>query len=110
MHLERDLWLLLHAVSPKEADGWIADKLDALDDPEFQAIYLAYDAAFDLPPDDPGLPALAERARRWYTARYQADRIRRRRRPGHHPARRRLGRCVISGVDPTRRTRSIRRR
>ncbi|WP_327003650.1 MerR family transcriptional regulator [Dactylosporangium sp. NBC_01737] len=72
VHLERDLWLLLHAVSPKDADGWIADKLDALDDPEFQAIYLAYDAAFDLPPDDPGLPALAARARRWYTMRYQA--------------------------------------
>jgi DNA-binding transcriptional MerR regulator len=72
VHLERDLWLLLHAVSPKDADGWIADKLDALDDPEFQAIYLAYDAAFDLPPDDPGLPALAARARRWYATRYQA--------------------------------------
>jgi len=72
VHLERDIWLLLHAVSPKEADGWIADKLDALDDPEFQAIYLAYDAAFDLPPDDPRLPALAERARRWHTARYPA--------------------------------------
>jgi hypothetical protein len=72
VHLERDLWLLLHAVSPKDADGWIADKLDALEDPEFQAIYLAYDAAFDLPPDDPGLPALAERAARWYAARYRA--------------------------------------
>jgi DNA-binding transcriptional MerR regulator len=71
VHLERDLWLLLHAVSPEEADGWIADKLDALDDPEFQAIYLAYDAAFDLPPDDPRLPALAARAARWHAARYR---------------------------------------
>ncbi|MEV0128764.1 MerR family transcriptional regulator [Dactylosporangium sp. NPDC050688] len=69
VQLERDLWLLLHAVSPGPADGWIADKLAALEDPEFQAIYLAYDAAFDLPPDDPRLPALADRVRRWYAAR-----------------------------------------
>ncbi|UWZ59589.1 MerR family transcriptional regulator [Dactylosporangium aurantiacum] len=69
VRLERDLWVLLHAVSPGSADGWVTDKLDALDDPEFQAIYLAYDAAFDLPPDDPGLPALAARARRWYATR-----------------------------------------
>ncbi|WP_344509740.1 MerR family transcriptional regulator [Dactylosporangium maewongense] len=68
--LERDIWVLLHAVSPRQADGWITDKLDALDDPEFQAIYLAYDAAFDAPPDDPSLPALAARARRWHAERY----------------------------------------
>lgn len=69
VQLERDLWLLLHAATPGSADGWIADKLEALDDPAFQAIYLAYDAAFDLPPDDPALPALAERTRRWFATR-----------------------------------------
>jgi DNA-binding transcriptional MerR regulator len=71
-HLERDLWILLHAVSPEEANGWIADKLRALDDPEFRALYLAYDAAFDWSPDDPRLPALADQARRWFTGQDQA--------------------------------------
>jgi hypothetical protein len=43
----------------------IADKPTAFHDPEFTAIYLEYDAAFDWPPDDPRLPALAERTQRW---------------------------------------------
>ena len=44
---------------------WIADKRKALGDPEFRAIYLAYDAAFDWSPDDTRLNELAERAQRW---------------------------------------------
>jgi DNA-binding transcriptional MerR regulator len=65
---ERDLWILLQAVSPKEAASWIADKRDALGDPEFRAIYLAYDAAFDWSPDDPRLETMADRAQRWITS------------------------------------------
>jgi hypothetical protein len=53
------------AASPKEADGWITDKLEALDDPQFCALYLAYDAAFDWSPVHPRLPAVADRTRRW---------------------------------------------
>lgn len=65
VQMERDIWILLQSVSPDEAAIWIADKRDAIADPEFGAIYLAYDAAFDWSPDDPRLDALAERAERW---------------------------------------------
>ncbi|MBY8858511.1 hypothetical protein K7711_18675 [Nocardia sp. CA2R105] len=47
---------------------WIADKLDAIDDPQFRAIYLDYDAAFEWPSDDPRLVDLAARSRRWLAA------------------------------------------
>jgi DNA-binding transcriptional MerR regulator len=69
IHQERDMWILLHAVSPDEADNLITSKLTALDDPEFCALYREYDAAFDWSPDDPRLPALAERAQRWLARR-----------------------------------------
>ncbi|WP_433712915.1 MerR family transcriptional regulator [Nocardia sp. CA-084685] len=69
VRMERDLWILLQSVAPKQAAGWIADKLDAIDDTEFAAIYLDYDAAFDWSPDDPRLASLADRTRRWLTGR-----------------------------------------
>jgi DNA-binding transcriptional MerR regulator len=67
--LERDLWILLQAVAPSHAAAWIADKLTAIGDPEFRALYLDHDAAFDWSPDDPRLPAIAERTLRWYAGR-----------------------------------------
>ncbi len=69
IRMERDIWILLQSVAPEQASDWIADKLDAIDDPHFQAIYRDYDKAFDWPPDDPRLPALAGRTRQWLTAR-----------------------------------------
>ena len=63
--LERDLWILIQSASPRQAAFWIADKRDAMDDPEFRAIYLDYDAAFDWSPDDPRLPDVADRTQRW---------------------------------------------
>lgn len=69
VRLERDLWILLQAVAPGQAAAWTADKLAALDDPEFRALYLDHDAAFDWSPADPRLRALAERTRRWYAGR-----------------------------------------
>ena len=63
--MERDGWILMHSASPDQASAWIADKLAAIDDPAFTAIYLEYDAAFDWQPNDPRLPALAERTHRW---------------------------------------------
>jgi DNA-binding transcriptional MerR regulator len=65
VQLERDGWILMQSASPKDAAIWIADKRDAIDDPEFRALYLEYDAAFDWSPDDPRLVALADRAERW---------------------------------------------
>ena len=70
VQMERDLWILAQAVSPKEAAVWIADKRDAIGDPEFRAIYLEYDAAFDWSPDDPRLYALVDRSQRWLANRH----------------------------------------
>jgi DNA-binding transcriptional MerR regulator len=69
IRMERDGWILLRSVAPRLAAGWIADKQEAIASPEFQAIYLEYDAAFDLPPTDSRLRALAERMVRWMTDR-----------------------------------------
>jgi DNA-binding transcriptional MerR regulator len=68
VQLERDGWILLQSVSPKDAAIWFADKRDAFSDPEFRAIYLEYDAAFEWSPDDPRLYALADRSGRWLAA------------------------------------------
>jgi DNA-binding transcriptional MerR regulator len=70
VQMERDGWILLQAVSPKEAAIWIADKRDAINDPEFCALYLESDAAFGWSPDDPRLDALADRAQRWLAKRH----------------------------------------
>jgi DNA-binding transcriptional MerR regulator len=69
VQMERDGWILLESASPKAAAVWFADKLVAIDDPEFVAIYLEYDAAFDWPADDPRLEALADRSARWFARR-----------------------------------------
>src|SRR5438105_8605859 len=58
VQMERDGWILMQSVSPKQAGVWIAEKLDAIGDPEFGAIYLDYDVAFDWSPDDPRLAEL----------------------------------------------------
>lgn len=65
VQMEREIWILMQAVSPKEAARWIAGKLELIGDPEFCAIYLEYDAAFDWAVDDPRLYTLAERIQRW---------------------------------------------
>jgi DNA-binding transcriptional MerR regulator len=69
IRMERDIWILMRSVAPEQASAWATDKLDAIDDPRFQAIYLDYDAAFDWSPDDPRLADLADRTRRWLTGR-----------------------------------------
>jgi len=72
VQMERDGWILLQSASPKAAAVWFADKLDAIGDPEFAAIYVEYDAAFDWTPDDPRLEAVAARAGRWFAGRRAA--------------------------------------
>ena len=69
VQMERDGWILLQSASPKAAAVWFADKLEAMDDPEFVAIYLDYDRAFDWPADDPRLDGLADRSARWFAGR-----------------------------------------
>lgn len=48
----------------------LADKREAMGDPEFRALYLEYDSAFDWSPDDPRLESLADRTRRWLANRH----------------------------------------
>ena len=74
---ERDGWILLQSASPKAAAIWFADKVAALEDPEFVAIYLEYDAAFDWSADDPRLDALADRSARWFVRHGSANSTRR---------------------------------
>jgi len=69
LQMERDIWILLQSVSPKEAGVWIAEKREAISDPEFRSIYVEYDRAFDWSPDDPRLYELAERTERWLVKR-----------------------------------------
>jgi DNA-binding transcriptional MerR regulator len=70
IQMERDGWILMQSASPRNAAIWIADKRDALNDPEFRAIYLEYDAAFGWSPDDRRLHALAVRTERWFANRH----------------------------------------
>jgi DNA-binding transcriptional MerR regulator len=65
VQMERDIWILMQAVSPRQAAIWIAEKLDAINDPEFRSLCLEYEAAFDWSPDDPRLAQLADRTARW---------------------------------------------
>ncbi len=60
MHIERDAWILLAARFPGQAQEWARDKLAALADPEFQAIYLAYYEATGWDPADPRLDEVAK--------------------------------------------------
>ena len=71
VQMERDAWILMQSVSPQRAAKWIADKHEAISDPEFQALYLEYDAAFVWSPDDRRLDALADRTRRWIASRHE---------------------------------------
>ena len=73
IQLERNGWILLQSVSPKQAGVWIADKRDSISDPEFRAIYLEYDQAFDWSPDDPRLEEIADRSARWLLNRRTFD-------------------------------------
>ncbi|MEU1387896.1 MULTISPECIES: MerR family transcriptional regulator [unclassified Nonomuraea] len=66
IRLERDGWILLQTTSPEHAAVWISEKRELMNDPEFRALCLEHDAAYDWSPDDPRLPALADRTRTWF--------------------------------------------
>jgi DNA-binding transcriptional MerR regulator len=81
IHLERDGWILMQTASPEDASQWIAEKRELITDPEFRALYLEHDAAYDWSPNDPRLPALADRTRNWFTNHYSRSQTR----PVHNP-------------------------
>ncbi len=76
VQMERDTLILLQIATPKEAAILISDKRDALADPEFSALYIEYDKAFDWPPDDPRLYALADRSQSWLANRQGRSEVR----------------------------------
>jgi DNA-binding transcriptional MerR regulator len=82
IQLERDGWILMQTASPEDASVWIAEKRELITDPEFQALYHEHDAAFDWSPNDPRLPALADRTRNWFAAHPSRSEAR----PVHNPA------------------------
>jgi DNA-binding transcriptional MerR regulator len=57
--LERNGWILLVAGSPRLAAELLTQKSTDLQNPEFRAIYLAYDQSFDWDPTDPRLDEIA---------------------------------------------------
>src|SRR5450631_2051395 len=59
LRLERDGWILLVAGSPRLATELLRAKSADLQNPEFRAVYLAYDQSFDWDPTDPRLEELA---------------------------------------------------
>jgi DNA-binding transcriptional MerR regulator len=59
VRLERNGWILLVAGSPRLATELLKQKVADLQNPEFRAIYLAYDQSFDWDPTDPRLEELA---------------------------------------------------
>jgi DNA-binding transcriptional MerR regulator len=59
--VERDIWIMLVALSPESVPGWAAAKSAAFDDQVFRDLYLDCDRALDWSAHDPRLPALAAR-------------------------------------------------
>ncbi|WP_188196054.1 MerR family transcriptional regulator [Nonomuraea sp. SYSU D8015] len=94
IHLERDGWIIMQTASPEDACLWIAEKRELMTDPEFRALCLEYDAAYDWSPDDPRLPVLADRTRNWF-ANHQG---RSETRPVHNPAIARLAEQSLPGA------------
>ncbi|WP_214416162.1 MerR family transcriptional regulator [Sphaerisporangium fuscum] len=73
IRVERDVWIIVAALSPESIPEFVAAKNAALDDPEFLRIYRALDEAIDWDPGDPRLPALAADVAAWDPGRSQGD-------------------------------------
>lgn len=59
--LQADLWLLVFVSDPTTASQLLRDQSAALADPALRQIFLDYDRARDLDPDDPRVGELADR-------------------------------------------------
>ncbi|MGZ4568612.1 MAG: MerR family transcriptional regulator [Blastococcus sp.] len=58
--MEREGWIVVAARSPDRAAEWATAKQRQIDDAGFRRVYLAFDQAFDLEPDDPRLLQVAD--------------------------------------------------
>ena len=68
--LESDLWILVFATHPEIAPELFRDQAQALTDPSLRQLYLDYDRAHDLDPEDPFITELARRIVEATTQRY----------------------------------------
>ncbi|MGI5170805.1 MerR family transcriptional regulator [Spirillospora sp. CA-253888] len=59
--LQRDLWILVFATHPDQAGALFHDQAEILADPALRRLFLDYDDAHDLDPDDPRIDDLARR-------------------------------------------------
>ncbi|MBB5081758.1 MerR family transcriptional regulator [Nonomuraea endophytica] len=75
IRIERDVLIIIEALSPESIPAVVATKNAALDDPEFVRVYHALDEAIDWDPRDPRLPALAADVAAWAAGRPQEDAI-----------------------------------
>ncbi|MFJ9899198.1 MerR family transcriptional regulator [Streptomyces sp. NPDC091280] len=70
VELQRDLWILVFATHPDHAITLFHDQARTLADPEPRQLFLDYDRAHDLDPDDPRVDDLAGRIARAHRERY----------------------------------------
>jgi DNA-binding transcriptional MerR regulator len=68
--LQTDLWILVFAINPDIADQLFKDQAQQLTDPTLRQLYLDYDRAHDLDPQDPLVTDLARRMVDATTQRY----------------------------------------
>ncbi|MFD6418863.1 MerR family transcriptional regulator [Streptomyces sp. NPDC060194] len=59
--LQRDLWILVFATHPERAADLFRDQAATLSDPALRGLFLDYDRAHGLDPDDPRIADLARR-------------------------------------------------
>ncbi|MEU2231320.1 MerR family transcriptional regulator [Streptomyces vietnamensis] len=71
--LQRDLWILVFATHPDQAMTLFEDQNEIVSDPARRQLFLDYDHAHDLDPDDPRLVDLARRIVEETRARYGRD-------------------------------------
>jgi hypothetical protein len=84
----------MQTASPEDAAVWIAEKRELITDPEFRALCLDLDAAYDWSPDDPRLAALADRTRDWFAHHPSRSETQ----PVHNPAVARLAEQSLPGT------------
>lgn len=71
--LQRDLWILVFATHPDHAITLFHDQAETLTDPALRQLFLDYDRAHDLDPDDPRIDGLARRIAEAHRERYGLD-------------------------------------
>lgn len=73
VELQRDLWILVFATHPDRAIDLFHDQAQSLSDPALRQLFLDYDHAHDLVPDDPRIDDLARRIVEATRERYGSD-------------------------------------